>query len=155
MHRQAKKQARQTKLAQRLLIADTLKQLSLKDYSRKHLKIPDEKPNIPWGDNIANIKMDSHCQVVFLNVNGISHRENYAKLFELGKQSIDYDIDLLCIVEHKLNMQNKDVFRSCETISKRYHNQTKVITSSATPIECNAKYQPGGTATIVNDPYMG
>jgi hypothetical protein len=52
-------------------------------------------------------------------------------------------------------MQNKDVFRSCENISKRYHNQAKVITSSATPIECNAKYQPGGTATIVNDPYMG
>jgi hypothetical protein len=93
--------------------------------------------------------------VVFINVNGIQHKEGYAKLFELGEQSIDYNIDMLCLVEHKLNMQNKDVFKSCEAISKRYHNQTKFIASSATPIECNSKYQPGGTATILNDPYMG
>jgi exonuclease III len=119
------------------------------------MKIPEEKPNLPWGDDISEPKMEPHCRILLLNVNGISHRENYAKIFELGEQSIDYDIDILCLVEHKLNMQNKDVYKSCDNIAKRYHNQTKLLTSSATPIECNAKYQPGGTATIVNDPYMG
>jgi hypothetical protein len=55
----------------------------------------------------------------------------------------------------KLNLSNKTTRRSCENILKRYFNQCKVITSSASPITADAIYQPGGTTTIVGDPYVG
>jgi hypothetical protein len=59
--RKAKRQALQTKLVQQLLVADQLKQLSIPNYTRKQMKISEDKPNIPWGHDISEAKMDTHC----------------------------------------------------------------------------------------------
>jgi hypothetical protein len=137
-----------------LVVAECLRQITLPGYQRKYHTVPEDKPNISWANHLSETKGRLHCRIMFLNVNGLRHKDNYAKLFEIGEESVYNNIDIICLVKTKLNWQNKQARRSCECISKRYHNQAKFVTSSAIAQNNDHIFQPGGTAMIVGDPYM-
>jgi exonuclease III len=143
---------RKQRRAAQLVAAECLRQITLPGYQRKFTKIPDNKSNISWGNHLSETKGRTHCRILFINVNGLNHKNNYAKLFEIGEEAVYNDIDIVCMVETKQNWQNKHARRSCECISKRYFNQAKFITSSAVTPD-DGLYLPGGTATIVGDPF--
>jgi hypothetical protein len=146
-------QRRKKRRAAQLVVAECLRQITLPGYQRKYSPISDNKTNIPWGNHLSETKGRTHCRILFLNVNGLTSKNNYAKLFEIGEESVYNDIDIVCLVETKQNWQHKQARRSCECISKRYFNQAKFISSSAVTHDMTNTYLPGGTATIVGDPF--
>ena len=139
----------------KLITAEVLKQMTLDNYQRKYNTISPDKINVSWGNSLRETKGRLDCQILFLNINGIQQTNDFEKMFEIGEELVYNDVDMTCLAKTKINWHRQKTKCSCECIAKRYHNQAKFITSSAIPDNINRIYQPGGTATIIGDPYMG
>ena len=100
--------------ATKFIMSKLLKQMTLDKYQRKFNKLAPERINVSWGNTLSEMKGRLDCRILFLNVNGIQHTNDYAKLFEIGEELVYNDVDITCMVETKLNWQNQKTRRSCE-----------------------------------------
>jgi predicted amino acid-binding ACT domain protein len=103
-----------------------------------------------WGDRMITGK--DQCRVVFNNVQGISAANDGIEISKIGKEVMDNEVTILGMCEANRNWQDT---RAKSEVTRRFRDfwkMTHIATSSSTE-HTDRPYQPGGTMTVVGEPW--
>jgi hypothetical protein len=103
-----------------------------------------------WGDRMVRGK--EQCRVLFNNVQGLSTAYNRIEISEIGKEVMDNEVTILGMCETNRNWQDR---RSTNEIKRRFRDfwkMTHIAVSSSTE-HTDRPFQPGGTMTVVGEPW--
>jgi hypothetical protein len=103
-----------------------------------------------WGD--AMTTATNQCRVVFNNVQGISTAHDGIEISKIGKEVMESEVTILGMCETNRNWRDG---RSRNEIKRRFREfwlMTSIAVSSSTE-HGDRPYQPGGTMTVVGEPW--
>jgi hypothetical protein len=103
-----------------------------------------------WGDRMINGK--EQCRVVFNNVQGLSTAYEGIEISEIGKEVMQNEVTILGMCETNRNWRDG---RSTNEIKRRFRDfwrMTHIAVSSSTE-HTDKPYQPGGTMTVIGEPW--
>jgi hypothetical protein len=103
-----------------------------------------------WGDMMVAGK--NQCRVLFNNVQGLTTANAGIEISEIGKEVMENEVTILGMCETNRNWRDK---RSKNEIKRRFRDfwkMTSMAVSSSTE-HGDRFYQPGGTMTVVGEPW--
>jgi hypothetical protein len=103
-----------------------------------------------WGDMMVTGK--KHCRIVFNNVQGLVTANNGIEISEIGKEVMANEVTILGMSETNRNWRNT---RFANDVKRRFRDFWKMtcIAMSSSTEHGGRIYQPGGTMTVVGEPW--
>jgi hypothetical protein len=103
-----------------------------------------------WGDTMnARTKQ---CRVVFNNVQGISMAHEGIEISEIGKEVMENDVTILGMCETNRNWRDERAKYEVKRRFREFWLMTSIAVSSSTE-HGDRPFQPGGTMTVVGEPW--
>lgn len=110
-----------------------------------------ESKHLVFGDAPPPNKQN-YTRIVAANVNGISMRDNMAKLHILGQSADTLNIDFLGLIETNLDYKYEGVKDQCHKILRRYFKQTRICEASS-ELNPDRAHKPGGVLSVLAFPW--
>lgn len=114
--------------------------------------IPSSTPSIRNSDDFIGDRMSAHkpsntTRLYFANVNGLSYGPQGGDLADVCSTMATSHIDLLGLVETKLDSRLPQVVATCKRAARAVFSFSRVVLSSSA-ISYGTPYKPGGTALL-------
>jgi hypothetical protein len=103
-----------------------------------------------WGDYMR--KETEHCRFLFQNVNGISRKNGYEEVHKIGESAKENGVGILGLAETNKDWHHQGTRQECSAILRQYCIDSVHNVSSSSERSKSA-YQPGGTLTVVGEPW--
>ena len=114
---------------------------------------PDPHYQDTIGDQLTE-KPRNTFRVLGQNINGISPKHEFNKWKEILQSTISQQIDVLCLSETNVEWRHPITSTRIPAITKRFFNQSRLITSSSA-VKFQRIFKPGGTATLITNEWTG
>jgi hypothetical protein len=105
---------------------------------------------VTWGYYPTQKK---HFRLMYQNQNGIKMENDLTELRHTGALVSAYQVDMLCLAETNLDWEARDVKLRVIQVLRNHWKTSKVATSSSSWTWPESSYQPGGTLTLVGNPW--
>jgi hypothetical protein len=105
---------------------------------------------VTWGDYLTQKK---HFRLMYQNQNGIKMENELSELRHMGALVAAYQVDMLCLAEMNLDWEAHEVKNKVTQVLRKHWRSSKVATSSSSWRLPDTSYQPGGTLTLVGNPW--
>jgi hypothetical protein len=103
-----------------------------------------------WGDMMMGGK--DQCRIVFNNVQGLATVNSGIEISEIGKEVIENEVTILAMSETNRNWRSTRVANDIKRRFRDFWKMTCIAMSSSTE-HGGRVYQPGGTMTVVGEPW--
>ena len=109
--------------------------------------------NIVFGHEMDLPKEENTTRLISLNVNGLRRGDDYQDILAMAQAFKTSSVDWASLGDTNIDWRSEAPSKVYEKFQRVYHH-LKLSTSSSN-IKFNTMYQPGGTATMITDKYIG